>query len=63
MPSTPPPNTLGGGGEVESLEQMLEPDRTGMHGKKEKGTNWLLIIIVMVVLAAGAAVAVVFAMQ
>jgi serine/threonine-protein kinase len=62
MPSTPPPGSIGGG-EVESLEQMLEPDRTGMHGKKEKSTNWLLIIIVMVVLAAGAAVAVVFAMQ
>ena len=62
LPSTPPPT---GGGEVESLEQMLEPDRTGVHGKKsgDKGTPWLLIIIVMVVLAAGAAVAVVFAMQ
>ena len=60
MPSTPPP----GGGEVESLEQMFEPDRTGMHGKKAtKGTNWVLIIIIMIVLAAGAAVAVVFAMQ
>jgi eukaryotic-like serine/threonine-protein kinase len=54
----------GGGGEVESLEQMLEPDRTGMHGKKaDKATPWLLIIIVMVVLAAGAAVAVILAMK
>ena len=53
-----------GGGEVESLEQMLEPDRTGMHGKKaESATPWLLIIIVMVVLAAGAAVAVILAMK
>jgi serine/threonine-protein kinase len=58
--STPPP---GSDGVVESLEQMLEPDRTGMHGKKNKSTPWLLIIIVMLVLAAGAAVAVVFAMQ
>jgi eukaryotic-like serine/threonine-protein kinase len=59
VPSTPPPT----GGEVESLEQMLEPDRTGVHGKKDKGTPWVLIVIVMLVLAAGAAVAVVFAMQ
>jgi serine/threonine-protein kinase len=60
MPSTP---AITSGGEVESLEQMLEPDRTRMHGKKaEKATPWLLIIIVMLVLAAGAAVAVIFAM-
>ena len=55
-PSTPP-------GEVESLEQMLEPDRTGVHGKTHKGPPWVLIVIVMIVLAAGAAAAVVFAMQ
>ncbi len=58
IPPTPPPGAV-----VESLEQMLEPDRTGMHGKAEKTTPWLLIILVMVVLAAGAAVAVVFMMQ
>ncbi len=50
------------GGEVESLEQILEPDRTGMHKKGESKPPWALIIIVMVLLAAGAAVAVVFAM-
>ena len=60
VPHTPSP----GGGEVESLEQMLEPDRTGMHGKKaDRPTPWLLIIIVMVVLAAGAAIAVILAMK
>ncbi|MBL9019830.1 MAG: serine/threonine protein kinase [Myxococcales bacterium] len=63
----PPPNkaktvTAPGGGEVESLEQMLEPDRTGMHKKGESKPPWALIIILMVLLAAGAAVAVVFAM-
>ena len=58
--NTPSP----GGGEVESLEQMLEPDRTGMHGKKaDRPTPWLLIVIVMVVLAAGAAIAVILAMR
>ena len=53
---TPPP------GELESLEQMLEPDRTGMHEKSER-PPWALIIVIMLLLAAGAAVAVVFAMQ
>jgi hypothetical protein len=54
--TNPPPS---GGGEVESLEQMLEPDRTGVHNKPEGGLPWLLIIGILVVLAAGAAVAVV----
>ena len=59
----PPANTQSGSpGEVESLEQMLEPDRTGMHKKGDSKPPWALIIIVMVLLAAGAAVAVVFAM-
>ena len=47
---------------IESLEQMLEPDRTGVHGKDDR-PPWALIIVVMLLLAAGAAVAVVVAMQ
>ena len=54
---TPPP------GEIESLEQMLEPDRTGVHKKDERQPPWALIIVLMVLLAAGAAVAVVFMMS
>jgi serine/threonine-protein kinase len=55
---TPPPGDIG------SLEQMLEGgDRTGLHGKAEKKTNWLLIVIVMLVLAGGAAAAVVMLMK
>jgi serine/threonine-protein kinase len=50
-----------GPGEMESLEAMLEPERTGVHGK-EKKTPWVLIVIVMLVLAAGAAAAVVLMM-
>jgi len=50
-------------GDIDSLEQMLEPEKTGMHGKPGGGTPWLLIAIVMLVLAAGAAAAVVFIMQ
>ena len=53
---TPPP------GEMESLEAMLEPERTGVHGKAEKKTPWVLIVMIMLILAAGAAAAVVFMM-
>jgi serine/threonine-protein kinase len=49
-------------GDMESLEAMLEPERTGVHGKTDKKTPWMLIIILMIVLAAGAAAAVVFLM-
>ncbi|HEY1811574.1 MAG TPA: serine/threonine-protein kinase [Kofleriaceae bacterium] len=58
--STPPPE-----GAVESLEQMLEPDRTGVHGKAPgtKPLPWTMIIILMIVLAAGTAAIVVFAMK
>ncbi|HEX5062134.1 MAG TPA: serine/threonine-protein kinase [Kofleriaceae bacterium] len=55
-PPTPSP------GDMESLEAMLEPERTGVHGKADKKTPWVLIIIVMLVLAAGAAAAVVMMM-
>ncbi|MBA3451485.1 MAG: serine/threonine protein kinase [Deltaproteobacteria bacterium] len=54
--------TSGGGGEVESLEHLLEPDRTGVHKMGESKPPWALIIVIMVLLAAGAAVAVVFMM-
>jgi serine/threonine-protein kinase len=72
-PTKPPPTTQRRTNQqtppaepVESLEQMLEPDRTGVHGKAPGPTKplpWVPIIIMMVVLAAGAAVAVVFAMR
>ena len=51
-----------GPGEMESLEAMLEPERTGVHGKADKKTPWVLIIVIMLVLAAGAAAAVVLMM-
>jgi serine/threonine-protein kinase len=53
---TPPP------GDIESLEQMLEPERTGVH-KKDDRPPWALIIVIMRLLAAAAAVGVVVAMQ
>jgi serine/threonine-protein kinase len=61
-PANKPKTITAGGGEIESLEQMLEPDRTGMHKKGESKPPWAIIIVVMLLLAAGAAVAVVFAM-
>jgi serine/threonine-protein kinase len=51
-----------GPGEMESLEAMLEPERTGVHGKADKKPPWVLIIVIMLVLAAGAAAAVVLMM-
>ncbi len=68
-PSRPPQNKQGknvptpGPHDIESLEQMLEPDRTGVHKKADGKPPWALIIIIMILLAAGAAVAVVVAMQ
>jgi serine/threonine protein kinase len=57
--SSQPHNTSNS--EIESLENLLEPDRTGVHNKGSS-PPWMIIIIVMVLLAAGAAVAVVFVM-
>jgi hypothetical protein len=57
-PSTPTPSP-----EIESLEQMLEPDRTGVHKNREGKPSWVLILVIMLLLGAGAAVAVVLAMK
>jgi eukaryotic-like serine/threonine-protein kinase len=56
-PTGAPPTS---GGEPESLEAMLEPERTGVHQNPNQKTPWLLIMIVMTVLAAAAAAVVVF---
>ncbi len=66
--STPPRNAgrdqvTPAPGELESLEQMLEPERTGVHKKDGSKPPWLLIGLILVLLAAGAAAAVVFAMR
>ncbi len=61
-PSRPPGTKKGQSADIESLEQMLEPERTGVHKKGEGKPPWALIIIVMFLLAAGAAVAVFVAM-
>ncbi len=48
-----------GAGEPESLESLLEPERTGVHNTGEKKTPWLLIGMILAILAVGAAAAVV----
>jgi len=50
--------------EIESLEQILEPDRTGVHRNRDgKKPSWFVIAVIMVVLAAAAAITVVVAMR
>src|SRR5262249_37131695 len=49
--------------EIESLEQMLEPDRTGLHKNSEGRAPWVVIAIAMLLLAATAAVIVIIAMK
>jgi serine/threonine-protein kinase len=50
--------------EIESLEQILEPERTGHHRHREgKNASWLVIALIMLVLAAAAAITVVLVMR
>jgi serine/threonine-protein kinase len=49
--------------EIEPLENILEPDRTGLHKNRERKQPWLLIMVIMLLLAAAAAVAVIVAMK
>ena len=50
--------------EIESLEQILEPDRTGTHKHREgKKPSWLAVAVIMVLLAAAAALAVFYLMR
>ena len=50
--------------EIESLEQILEPERTGHHRHRDgKSPSWLVIALIMLVLAAAAAITVVLVMR
>jgi eukaryotic-like serine/threonine-protein kinase len=66
-PATPPtqamPTAAGmpgnsGGGEIESLEQVLEPERTGAHKPPGGGVPMSVIIVVVLLLVSAAAAAV-----
>ncbi|HEX2688259.1 MAG TPA: serine/threonine-protein kinase, partial [Kofleriaceae bacterium] len=57
-PHTPTPSP-----EIESLEHLLEPDRTGVHKHRGSKPPWALIVVIMVLLASGAAIAVMLAMK
>ncbi|HEX7837448.1 MAG TPA: serine/threonine-protein kinase [Kofleriaceae bacterium] len=50
--------------EIESLEQILEPERTGHHRSRPgKKASWPAVVLIMVLLAAAAALAVVYLMR
>ncbi len=55
--NAPAPNP----GDLESLEQMLEPERTGVHKSDDTKPSWMVILGIIVLLAALAAVGVYFA--
>jgi serine/threonine-protein kinase len=61
QPSKPPrsnaPTPAAGIPEIESLEQMLEPEKTGMHGRAGSGGMPIAMIVALVVVLAGAAAA------
>jgi serine/threonine-protein kinase len=59
--SRPPPQAQ----DVESLEQILEPERTGMHGRPATDGKlpWLWIVALLILLAAAAAATVVLVMK
>ncbi len=54
---TPPP------GDVESLEQMLEPERTGVHAKGGGRPAWMIVLAICLLLAAASAIIVVLVMH
>ena len=50
--------------EIESLEQILEPERTGHHRPRDgKKPSWLVLALIMMVLAAAAAITVALLMR
>jgi len=49
--------------DIEPIEQILEPDRTGVHKSGDKKTPWALILIVLVLIAAGAAAVAMFVLK
>jgi serine/threonine-protein kinase len=54
-PPTPAPPGMGGG-DVDSLSQMLEPDRTGLHKNDSSSTvKWLIVAIVIMAIGLSAA--------
>lgn len=65
QPTKTRPNAGTPSPEIESLEHILEPDRTGIHRNKnrEGKPSWVLIVVIMLLLAAIAAVTVIFAMK
>jgi eukaryotic-like serine/threonine-protein kinase len=65
-PTRPPPNkskaTPTPTPEIESLEQMLEPERTGVRKRGASRPPWALLAIILLLLASATALAVILAM-
>jgi serine/threonine protein kinase len=51
------PTPVAGVPEIESLQQMLEPDKTGVHGKADRKLPMAMMLVLALVLVAGAAAA------
>jgi serine/threonine protein kinase len=49
--------------EIESLEQMLEPERTGMQKGLPRKLPWLLVAMIVLLIAAGGAIVVIVTMK
>jgi hypothetical protein len=49
-PTPPPPMSMPGDEEIESLQQMLEPDRTGVHDTRD--TRLVVAVLILVFLVA-----------
>jgi serine/threonine protein kinase len=70
-PTRPPLNKARGAagpaapapGDIGSLEHLLEPDRTGVHGKGDSGPPWVLIMVLLLVIAAGGGAAALFLLK
>jgi eukaryotic-like serine/threonine-protein kinase len=48
------PARAAGLGEIESLQQMLEPDRTGLHKKPPGGNKGVVVALIIAIVLAGA---------
>jgi eukaryotic-like serine/threonine-protein kinase len=62
-PKGPKANTSPPSHDIEPIEQILEPDRTGVHKSGERKPPWVLVAVIMLLLAAAAAVVVIVVMK
>jgi serine/threonine-protein kinase len=63
VPKGPKTNSSSPSHDIEPIEQILEPDRTGVHKRGERKPPWVLVAVIMLLLAAAAAVTVIVVMK